>query len=861
MHLYDAIEEYNFTHGKHFDTATGQYDLLMPHDLGRPLTHEEMDYNFLYQKQTMNGFRIFGSGTNYKLSATDLNKVLKFHQITPADADYAIYTGAGYVDNQFIWIPVEMAAAAQPAYVTLTANPTTINETGNSTVTFTLNVVNVDDNTTVDWSIATGSGITAGDFVGGLTGTATINSNQATWTVQAATDNFTEGTESFTLTLASTDSAGNDTTTQTGNALSATVAISDTSITPVYNSISSANSVNEGASITFTVNTSNFFQAATADWLVDFANSTATSADFTGATSGTVNLDANGDGTFSVAIANDLINDNENFTVKLTGNDSNGINTNEISKTVTINNASFPTYTTFTGPATRLEGQTATYLLEGTNIPAGTQVGYTITGVDVADISLNSLTGFITMNNFMSGQVGQLQFSILEDYTVESDETMVITLNNVDSAGNGTGLTPTLSVSTVISDVAPTYEILGPSPISEGETQTYTFRASNMVAGTTVYWELRNFGNSNSYTEFADDISTPRTGSGQVQTVGNNVELDFDITVANDMTSSEGSEYFKIVVWDDASNYATGPNFDGAVSGALATKDITISDLNPQWQITTATDNQSEPGTLSFNILTRYVMAGQNYTWTAVPHGGNPASGADFQGGSFPSGSGTVSTFNNTLSVSGTFTTEIIADNTTEGTEQYRVELSDQNGNVVATKVINVTDDSQSPAAQGYYFHGGNQSYPFAQAADGLTAANPGTLYYDDGVGNAFASTTDLSVAMSYIMDNMGTTYSPGNYTVSSFSIPNAGITALGSSDALNFGAMNDGGGEFYYIILPDGNVDLTSTNPQHLVDGGISTNAVQKASFTWNSDTYWLYRLGGGSQTGARTITFSDND
>ena len=45
MHLYDAIEEYNFTHGKHFDTATGQYDLLMPHDLGRPLTHEEMDYN------------------------------------------------------------------------------------------------------------------------------------------------------------------------------------------------------------------------------------------------------------------------------------------------------------------------------------------------------------------------------------------------------------------------------------------------------------------------------------------------------------------------------------------------------------------------------------------------------------------------------------------------------------------------------------------------------------------------------------------------------------------------------------------------------------------------------------------------
>ena len=837
MHLYDAIEEYNFTHGKHFDSATGQYDLLMPHDLGRPLTHEEMDYNFLYQKQTMNGFRIFGSGANYKLNADDLDKVLKFHKISPSDEDYAIYTGAGYVDDQYIWIPVEMAAAAQPAYVTLTANPTTINETGNSTVTYTLNVVNVDDGTTIDWSIATGSGITAGDFVGGLTGTATINSNQATWTVQAATDNFTEGTESFTLTLASTDSAGNDTTTQTGNALSATVAISDTSITPAYNSISGANSVNEGTSMVFTVNTSNFFQAATADWLVDFANSTATSADFTGATSGTVNLDANGDGTFSVAIASDLINDNENFTVKLTGNDSNGINTNEISKTVTINNAAFPTYTSFTGPATRLEGQTATYLLEGTNIPSGTQVGYTITGVDVADISLNSLTGYITMNDFMSGQVGQLQFSILEDYTVESDETMVITLNNIDSAGNGTGLTPTLSVSTVISDVAPTYQILGQSPIVEGETQTYTFRASNMVAGTTVYWELRNFGNSSFYTEFADDLSTPRTGSGQVQTVGNNVELDFDITVVNDMTSSEGSEYFKIVVWDDASNYATGPNFDGAVSGALATKDITISDLNPQWQITTASNNQSEPGTLNFNILTRYVMAGQTYTWTAVPHGGNPADGADFQGGSFPSGSGTVSTFNNSLSVSGTFTTEVIADNTTEGTQQYRIELSDQNGNVVATKVINITDDSQQPNEEIHWLHwSSNAGYPSGAS---LIVEPSGGWYLNNNT-----QTSDFSAVWADMVANQGTANNVP--VIETFQMLGSGLTQSSiPNGTIGFDAI--GAANRYYIAIPQSiSGDPSSTALFQLPDSANADITFSgRMAFQISGVDYWLYDVG----------------
>lgn len=627
MHLYDAIEEYNFTHGNHFDAATGQYDLLMPHDLGRPLTHEEMDYNFLYQKQTMNGFRIFGSGANYKLNIDDIDKVLKFHKIAITDENYSTYTTAGYVADQYIWIPVEMAAAAQPAYVTLTANPTTINETNNSTVTYTLNVVNVEDGTTIDWSIATGSGITTADFVGGLTGTATINGNTATWTVEAAADHITEGSEDFTLTLAATDSAGNDTTTMSQDAngnggvpLNATVTIGDSSFTPRYNSISSANSVAEGNSITFTVNTDYFFQAATIPWEIDFANSTATSADFTGPTSGTVNMDANGDGTFSVSVATDLVNDNENFTVKLVGSDSNGIDGQDRSKNVTISNAVFPTYTTFTGPATRLEGQNAQYALNGTNIPNGTQVGYTITGVDLSDISLNSLTGFITMNS----NFGQLFFTCLEDNSVESDETMVVTLNNVDSAGNTTGLTPTLSVSTVISDVAPGYSITGPASITEGNIGAYTFTATNMVPGTTVYWELRNYGTLNTFVEFSSDFVTARTGNGQVQTTSTpgEVELGIDIEIATDI-ENEGAENFMLVVWDDAAQYDTVLPYSAPVNGALATKNITINDLAPTYQIVgDATITEGQTKTYTFKATN--FPAGTTVYWELRQIGVNP---------------------------------------------------------------------------------------------------------------------------------------------------------------------------------------------------------------------------------------------
>jgi len=844
MHLYDAIEEYNFTHGKHFDSATGQYDLLMPHDLGRPLTHEEMDYNFLYQKQTMNGFRIFGSGANYKLNADDLDKVLKFHKISPSDEDYAIYTGAGYVDDQYIWIPVEMAAAAQPAYVTLTANPTTINETGNSTVTYTLNVVNVEDGTTIDWSIATGSGITANDFVGGLTGTATINGNTATWTVQAAADNFTEGLESFTLTLATTDSAGNDTTTMSqdpqgngGVPLSATVAIADTSYTPQYNSISSANSVNEGASITFTVNTSYFFQAATADWLVDFTNSTATSADFTGATSGTVNLDANGDGTFSVAIASDLINDNENFTVKLTGNDSNGINTNEISKTVTISNAAFPTYTTFTGPATRLEGQTATYLLEGTNIPSGTQVGYQITGVDVADISLNSLTGFITMNDFMSGQVGQLQFSILEDNTVESDETMVITLNNQDEAQppNTTGLTPTLSVSTVISDVAPTYSITGPASINEGAIGSYTFLATNMVPGTTVYWELRNYGSSSNNVDFATDFLSMRTGNGNVQANSNpgEVELGIDIELDFDM-ETEGAENFKLIVWDDAAQYDTVAPYDAPVNGALATKNITINDLAPVYTIY-ANPSQSEPSTLTAELYTTYVEAGTAYTWEVVGNGSNPVDAADFVGGVLPSGSGTIPAYNTSNAQSDTFDISVIADNTTENTQQYKI-IVKVGGVSKAEKLVNVTDDSQTPAAQSYYFHLGAGGLPVAQNM--ITA--PANQFYMTG-GAQPTSTPPFEEVWADMMAN------PTSYTGGANNMTPPQQVQL--TTGTQFTIPSHGLANYYWLVVPSnaGVPDLT-VNAKLSLDGAPVDVCAEKLDFQYGGITHTLYRLNSGT-------------
>jgi hypothetical protein len=182
MH-FENIEDYNFDHGLEFNTQSGEYHSLNPHDLGRPLSHEEMDYNLMYQKQTLNGWRIAGSNADLTLSLDDLGKVLAFHQIAvdavndPDNLMYNRHIAAGLFDGQLIWIPVQPGNAApdpclgfEVAGVSLTnslaynntpaKNPsysitsTTATVLEGNVVTFNIGTVDITENTTVAWTIA-----------------------------------------------------------------------------------------------------------------------------------------------------------------------------------------------------------------------------------------------------------------------------------------------------------------------------------------------------------------------------------------------------------------------------------------------------------------------------------------------------------------------------------------------------------------------------------------------------------------------------------------------------------------------------------------------------------------------------------
>ena len=131
-----------------------------------------------------------------------------------------------------------------------------------------------------------------------------------------------------------------------------------------------------------------------------------------------------------------------------------------------------------------------------------------------------------------------------------------------------------------------------------------------------------------------------------------------------------------------------------------------VNVLIPEYTIS-ASSSQIEPSLLIATFNTRYVAAGTGYTWEVIPAGSQPAAASDFAGGVFPSGSGTISTYNNTLSASDTFNISVLADNTTEGDERYVIVIKVL-GVQKAQKTIVINDTSEDPIVPTYQITGSN---------------------------------------------------------------------------------------------------------------------------------------------------------
>lgn len=163
----------------------------------------------------------------------------------------------------------------------------------------------------------------------------------------------------------------------------------------------SATNVNEGDTVTFTITTTNF----SGDLYWSISTGSMSNSDFTSpanavTSGGTVFISGN-TGTISFVINEDLTTEGtENFSLILKANSPTGLTVAQ-SSSITVNDTSqsvVPSYS-LSGPASVTEGNTLTIILTTTNVPDGTVLNYTITGITSSDLSSGSLTGSFTVNS------------------------------------------------------------------------------------------------------------------------------------------------------------------------------------------------------------------------------------------------------------------------------------------------------------------------------------------------------------------------------------------------------------------------------------------------------------------------------
>lgn len=126
-----------------------------------------------------------------------------------------------------------------------------------SSITWNVSTTNVNNGTTLYYSYG-GTPANSNDISSSLTGSFTINSNSGSFTTISRNDFTTEGNETLTAYVRIGSTSGTI-------AASNTVTINDTSLTPTATITPSTGSINEGSSVTFTVNTTNF-ASGTLDW-------------------------------------------------------------------------------------------------------------------------------------------------------------------------------------------------------------------------------------------------------------------------------------------------------------------------------------------------------------------------------------------------------------------------------------------------------------------------------------------------------------------------------------------------------------------------------------------------------------------
>lgn len=169
-----------------------------------------------------------------------------------------------------------------------------------------------------------------------------------------------------------------------------------------FSILPNSTNINEGDTVTFTVNTTDY-GSGTLYWTLSTISGTITNADFSSPSNvlsgGSVSI-TNNVGNINLTLANDANTDGiDSFQILLRVTSVSGTIV-ATSSTVTVADTSLTqTFALSRSDSSVTEGNSVIITLTTTNVPNGTTIPYTITGISQSDLSLGSLTGNFTVNN------------------------------------------------------------------------------------------------------------------------------------------------------------------------------------------------------------------------------------------------------------------------------------------------------------------------------------------------------------------------------------------------------------------------------------------------------------------------------
>ena len=311
-------------------------------------------------------------------------------------------------------IPTDAQIAAQVSELaslvdSINVSATSINEGGSVVITIQTSTVNVTSGSKLSYVI---EGVETTDLTSGsLTGEFTIGADgSAAETIVLTEDALTEGDETLKITV---------------DGRSQSILIKDTSLTPAvptYAVTASAESVNEGSTVYFTLATTNVASGTEYSYSLTGIDSVDVQG---GALTGTVKTDGLGQAVIPVTLVEDTLTEgSETLKISIAGKEA-SVTVADTSLTPAV-----PTYTVTASAESVNEGSTVYFTLATTNIAAGTEYNYSLTGIDTVDVLGGALTGSVKIDGL--GQA-VIPITLVEDTLTEGSETLKISIAGKDA--------------------------------------------------------------------------------------------------------------------------------------------------------------------------------------------------------------------------------------------------------------------------------------------------------------------------------------------------------------------------------------------------------------------------------------------